>query len=211
MASFFWIVGSVASFFSAQKVLMPLVGAFGGLAASLICYGLRFLGYILGAGSLASLVSGKLLAFHVPGFCASLSWSTRSSRVGSVLIQLFLPLLCMALFALHPVGSQAVPYSLYWLIPATLYFVARKTVFLHALSSTFIAHAVGSVIWLYTVGMTPAAWLGLIPVVFVERLLFAAGMTVAYHAIVAVKSWLSNWAGILSFLPVFARKSVCNK
>jgi hypothetical protein len=212
--TFFWIVGSVASFFSVKNAVMPLVGAFGGLAVSLVFFSVRLVGSLLSSGSLASLVSGKLLAFHVPGLCASLSWSVRSSRLGAALMQLVLPLACMALFALHPVGSQAVAYSLYWLVPVTLYVVSRfysleKSVFAQALSSTFIAHAVGSVIWLYAVGMSPAAWLALIPVVFVERLLFAAGMTGAYYAVVAARSWISRRAGVYSF--IFARKSVCSK
>jgi hypothetical protein len=208
MASFFWIVGSVASVFSVQNAVTPLVGAFGGLAGTTLFYSARFLVRILSAGSLAGLASGKILAFHLPGFCASLSWGARSSRVGSALMQVCLPVACMALFALHPVGAQAVAYSLYWLIPAALYFISRKTIFLQSLSSTFIAHAVGSVIWLYTVGMTPAAWLGLIPVVFVERLLFAMSMTAAYYALAAARSWISSRLGIFSFSSVWARKSV---
>ena len=81
-------------------------------------------------------------------------------------MQILVPVLCMALFGLHPVGSQAFAYTLYWLIPVTLYIMSSLVnvlprfqqftpIFLQALSSTFIAHAVGSVIWLYTVGMTP--------------------------------------------------------
>ncbi len=46
----------------------------------------------------------------------------------------------------------------------------------HALASTFIAHAVGSVIWLYTVPMVASAWLALIPIVACERLLYTAGI-----------------------------------
>jgi len=58
-----------------------------------------------------------------------------------------------------------------------------KSIFLHSLTSTLIAHAVGSVIWIYTTPMTPAFWYALIPIVAVERLVMAIGMTTMYHAI----------------------------
>jgi hypothetical protein len=55
----------------------------------------------------------------------------------------------------------------------------NKSLFLQSLASTFIAHAVGSVIWVYANPMTPQMWTGLIPVVFVERMVIAAGLVLA--------------------------------
>lgn len=49
-----------------------------------------------------------------------------------------------------------------------------------SLGSTFTAHAVGGAMWNYTVPMTPAAWIALIPVVIFERLLFASGISVSF-------------------------------
>ena len=168
------IIGSHTGLFSGVNVMTPLAGLFGGLLGSL--------GVFSGLFGLRLLFSGirsfHVLAFHVPGLCASLYWTTES-----VMIRLVLPLACMLLFIGHPVGSQAWLYSMYWLIPISLYFVPGKSFFFHALSSTFIAHAVGSVIWIYTLPMTSVIWLGLIPVVAVERLTFATGMVVAHRVI----------------------------
>jgi len=50
-----------------------------------------------------------------------------------------------------------------------------QSFFLVALSSSFIAHAVGSVIWLYSLSMPAEKWIALIPIVAVERFIFAAG------------------------------------
>src|SRR5207237_10360114 len=99
----------------------------------------------------------------------------------------------MALFIVHPIGSQAFMYSFYWLIPIGLFGLARKTLFLEALGSTFVAHAVGSVIWLYTVPTTAGMWVGLIPIVAVERLLFAMGMVVMYRFIMGIKSMILSF------------------
>jgi hypothetical protein len=162
-----YIVGSYTAFFSCTCIAMPLVGAFSGITGSIATC---LLGLILGGG-----YSLTFLAHHIPGFCASLYWAT-----GHALIRVGIPSICFILFVTHPIGSQAWPYALYWLIPIALYCVNRTTLFMQALGSTFVAHAVGSVIWLYAVPMQPQAWLALMPVVALERLTFAAGMVVAH-------------------------------
>jgi hypothetical protein len=95
-----------------------------------------------------------------------------------------LPLLCMALFVSHPVGAAAAPYAFYWFIPMIIAMMRTENIWLHSLASTFTAHAVGSVIWLYTMPMTPAAWLALIPLVACERILYASGIVVG-HSVIA--------------------------
>ncbi len=163
------ILGSDFAFFSLSDVMMPLSGLFG-LSFSLFMIVLR-MGYRI--IFLASPFSSVL--YHLPGFCASAYWA-----VEGVAVRLLLPLVCMVLFIAHPVGFKAAAYSLYWLIPVAIYFSPRKTVFLTSLGSTFVAHAVGSVIWLYSFDLSSAAWLALIPLVAVERILFACAMTVVY-------------------------------
>ncbi|HZW61387.1 MAG TPA: hypothetical protein VFF04_04115 [Candidatus Babeliales bacterium] len=169
-----FIVGSVMAFFSGTSVAIPLIGAFTGLFGTVAVFCLRLSFHTLVNGSFAL----SYLAYHIPGLCASAYWASESK-----LIRLILPAVCMIAFMVHPIGGQAFVYSLYWLIPIALYFVSRKTVFMHAISSTFIAHAVGSVLWLYSVPMTAQQWLSLIPVVAIERMLIATSMAVAYHAI----------------------------
>lgn len=97
------------------------------------------------------------------------------------LMQAAVPLICMALFMLHPVGAQAWYYSLYWLIPAIALLIPEH-LFLRSLGATFSAHAIGGIIWLYTLPTTPEFWVALIPIVAFERFLFAAGISASYVA-----------------------------
>jgi len=104
-------------------------------------------------------------------------------------IILAIPLLCMVLFILHPEGRQAWYFSLYWLIPIACFFKKDRLV-LNALGSTFTAHAIGSTAFLYAFNLPAAVWIGLIPVVFMERMLFCAGIWVFYLVINSVLDWL---------------------
>jgi hypothetical protein len=94
-------------------------------------------------------------------------------------------LICMVAFIAHPIGGQAWIYSLYWLVPA-IALALPEHLFLRSLGSTFTAHSIGSVVWLYAFPSTAAFWLALIPVVAVERLLFASGISVSYIALNAL-------------------------
>lgn len=97
-----------------------------------------------------------------------------------------LPLLGMALFWLHPTGGEAWGYALLWLIPIGATMAAEKHLFFRSLGATFQAHVVGSVAFLYTIGMPAELWWGLVPIVLIERALFAAGISITYIAINSV-------------------------
>ncbi|MFA5134589.1 MAG: hypothetical protein WC505_02260 [Patescibacteria group bacterium] len=90
-----------------------------------------------------------------------------------------LPLACIALFMLHPEGRGAWFYSLYWLIPLAASFAKRSLVF-NSLGATFTAHAIGSVTFLYIFNLPAEVWIGLIPIVFLERMLFTGGTALSY-------------------------------
>lgn len=169
-----FVVGSQAILFSASNLSMPLIGFFGGVTGATFIWALLLLcRYAVSSFSLST------LAFYIPGYCAALYLATPSR-----LVRCGMPILAMALFLLHPVGLQAAFYSSYWLIPLGIGLLPPRSFFAQALGATFTAHAVGSVIWLYTVPMAPEVWLGLIPLVALERLTFAAGMVVMRAAIV---------------------------
>lgn len=124
------------------------------------------------------------LTAGIPTLLATLSWRASSEKgLANFGMHIALPLFAMLFFALSPVGAEAWPYSLYWLIPVALSFVPA-TRWTRALQSTFVAHAVGSVMWVYFVPLAPVQWLALIPVVFVERLL-ATGVSVTMVAILS--------------------------
>lgn len=177
------VIGSQWAMLSGVGMALPLIGLFGGALMSTLFFGvsigLRYLFF--------GISSFSILAFYVPGWCASL-YMTSSHWM----IRLLLPALCMVLFVIHPVGNSAWLYAMYWLIPSAVYLSKRTHIFYQALGATFTAHAVGSVIWLYTVGMTADVWLGLIPIVACERLAYAAGMVVIYHAIKALSFYMTS-------------------
>lgn len=165
----FKIVGSKQAF-TLFEFLYPLPAA--------------FLGSFWGAGVvllvkiLNWLITGQaldLITFirFFPAVLAAIYFSTRSKLI------LLVPIICMILFWLNPIGLAAFPYGLFWLIPLIV-FPFKKNLALNSLGTTFTAHAVGSVAFLYSVPMTAEVWRGLIPVVIMERFIFAAGISVSY-------------------------------
>jgi len=173
-AKFSLIVGSYSAFFSAVAIVTPLSGAFGGIAGCFCVFGMSLLIKAL----LVGFMPLYFLAYHIPGLFASLYWATQSKAV-----RIAPAVISMALFLTHPVGASAALYSLFWLIPVYTTFFGKDTIFTRALGSTFTAHAVGSVIWLYTVPMNSDYWLMLIPLVVIERALFTIGMVATYKAL----------------------------
>jgi hypothetical protein len=95
------------------------------------------------------------------------------------------PLACMALFIAHPVGGQVWFYSLFWLVPL-IALALPENLLARSFGSTFTAHAVGSVAFLYLVPSAPALWITLMLVVPVERTLFALGISASYYALNSV-------------------------
>lgn len=177
-----FIVGSSKAFFSGTSCFGSLMGAYIGLGGSTVYYLVKFLGAfcVLGKQSLPFLV------YHIPGFCGALSWGTRSG-----LFLVGIPVLCSAAFVLHPVGAGAWVMVLYWLVPIVLWCARKRGIWAMALSSTFIMHAVGTVLWLYTRPTTPLFWWGLLPIVAIERLLYASAMVGIYRLVEDVKKvWL---------------------
>lgn len=111
-----------------------------------------------------------------------------------------IPLACMAMFIMHPEGRQAWYYSLYWLIPLASSF-AKKSLVMNSLGATFTAHAIGGVAFLYAFNLPAEVWIALIPVVFIERMMFTAGIALSYVAMNSLASVLTNRLR----LPVLAR------
>jgi hypothetical protein len=111
----------------------------------------------------------------------------KNKRFGIVL-----PVLGMLLFWLHPIGIEAWGYPLLWLIPILATFFAEKHLFLRSLGATFQAHVVGSVAFLYAIGMPAEAWWALIPIVLVERGIFAAGISITYITFSSVLEFVAQ-------------------
>jgi len=183
------ILGSRTSFFAGGSVMTPLAGLFGSV----------FECGVLSAINAALVIwrwgvpVGRVSTYGIPSFFAALYWSTPSFWT-----RFAVPVICMLLFYFHPVGGEAFAYTLYWLIPMAFYVFRLDNLIFNALGSTFVQHAVGSVIWLYTVPMSAQAWLSLIPVVARERLLIAAWMVCVY---LVAQLGYRVWCYLARYLP----------
>lgn len=162
------LIGAKSLFFSASYLVGPVFGALLGMGTFVGLLGVRRI--------IHSLIMGTtfvgLQSLYLPTIAASAYWNYTN-----VWIRCVLPAVCMVAFIAHPVGFQSYWYASYWFIPLVLYAIKPQGTFFTALGATYVQHAVGSVIWLYTVPTVPALWNALIPVVFFERLLYAAAMT----------------------------------
>ena len=166
--------GGCFSYFSLTDVLMPLSGLAGfGISCLLVATRAIFRTLVLNV----SLIS---VLYHIPGLCASFYWAHNNLQR---FIGIIVPLSCMVLFILNPVGKAAALYSVLWFIPILFSMYGASNPFYKSIVSTFIAHSVGSVIWLYTKNITAGEWLSLIPIVIVERFTFACIMTMVYYGV----------------------------
>ena len=175
-----YIIGSKAAFFSSAVIVEPLVGFWAPLPITLIYYSLR----VACAYFLFQSITPLLIAYHIPSFCASFYFAAKkSSSISTKIIYALLPLSCMILFVTHSVGMQIWWYSLLWLIPLIDLWAPQTHFFVHALGATFTSHAVGTILWLSMHTTTVAFWYGLLPVVIVERVVFAVSMTLLNNVI----------------------------
>lgn len=177
-------------------------------SARLLCFTvvLPLIGYFFRLGRSVSLVGGGWFLMHLvhpipltaglPTLLATLSWrASREQGAAHWGMHVLFPLVAMGLFVISA-GEGAWPYSLYWLIPVGCAF-GRLGLFGRALQSTFVAHAAGSLMWVYLRPLSSALWVSLIPVVAVERLL-AVGVAVVG---IGVLSLLVQQRGYLGALP----------
>jgi hypothetical protein len=104
---------------------------------------------------------------------------------------LVVPTIAIIFFILHPIGQTVWYYSAFWLIPILLY-PHRNNLLAKSLGATFSAHSVGGVLWLYFFNLPKEIWIGLIPIVIIERLLFASGITINYILINKLVTVLSR-------------------
>lgn len=105
---------------------------------------------------------------------------------------LAIPLLSILAFNLHPIGRSVWFYSLFWLIPLAVWPFRERFLLLRSLGSTFTAHAVGGAIWIWAFNLPAKVWISLIPVVIMERLIFAFGISASYILVNNILGYLSS-------------------
>lgn len=189
-----FVFGSKAFFFSIFLLLAPLTGAFFGVGGTGAIFMLTKLLRYSFLGTFACTTTG------IPTLFAAWCWRADRSVTDSsgpdlsvnkfsrFFLNLLIPIICFVLFFLHPSVGYGFLYGLYWMIPVSIYLlesfgILRINFFSTAFRSTFIAHAIGSVIWCYFVPMTPALWISLIPIVALERFVFAIGAALVYKLV----------------------------
>src|SRR3989344_8584147 len=86
---------------------------------------------------------------------------------------LVLPALSIIAFNLHPIGRTVWFYSLFWTIPFLMWPFRERFLIARSLGATMTAHAVGGAIWIWVFNLPTAVWVSLIPVVVIERAIFA--------------------------------------
>ncbi|MFH1291816.1 MAG: hypothetical protein ABIH87_01295 [bacterium] len=119
--------------------------------------------------------AGTIIRFF-PMLLAVLYFAKKSKWI------LVVPVIAMISFWIHPEGRQAWYYALYWLIPIIMYFWHDKFIFARALGTTFTAHSVGGMLWVWIFNLKASVWIGLIPITFMERCLMAVGIIITYIA-----------------------------
>ncbi len=171
------LVGADNQFFTLYQFFGPIAGGFLGPLFGIVA--------VFGAQLADAVVMGKAftlvnVARFMPMLFAAFYFGSKKKWVKATV-----PLLCMAVFVMHPEGRNAWFYSLYWLIPFVVSIMPRfsTNLFLKSLGATFGAHAVGSAIWAWTVPMTAVQWAMLVPITLFERVLFALGIAGSYAVI----------------------------
>lgn len=105
---------------------------------------------------------------------------------------LIVPALSILVFNLHPVGRTVWFYSLFWLIPFLVWPLRERFLVLRSLGATFTAHAAGGAMWIWAFNLPAAVWIGLIPVVILERSIFVLGISASYILMNNVLGYLSE-------------------
>lgn len=129
---------------------------------------------------------GALIHFF-PMLFAGLYFWKKNAFVG-----IALPILAILIFNLSDTGREVWYYSLFWTIPIISHFGRVQSLIMRSLGSTFMAHAVGGAVWIHLLNIPKAVWDSLIPVVIIERILFAIGITLTYIAFCKVIEYLEQ-------------------
>ncbi|MDP2632427.1 MAG: hypothetical protein Q8P25_01760 [Candidatus Curtissbacteria bacterium] len=105
---------------------------------------------------------------------------------------LIIPALSIIAFNLHPVGRSVWFYSLFWVIPFLVWPFRERFLVFRSFGSTMTAHAAGGAIWIWAFPTTAAFWTALIPIVIMERSIFALGISASYILTNNVMAYLSS-------------------
>ena len=168
------LMGSGAKF-TVFDAFAPLSGAFIGSIPSVVAVLLmQLLNFVVHGAHVQDV--GTIIRFF-PMMFAVLYFAKKGK------LNLVVPLIAIVAFLAHPIGRQVWYFSLFWTIPIVCYFLRDRFLLARALGATFSSHAVGGAAWIWAFALPASVWNSLIPVVMVERFLFAVGIAGSYIAL----------------------------
>ena len=166
---FNFIIGSKFSWFSCATMVVPAMS---------YQYSLLYvIFYIFTKILCAKAFSCIFLLKKLP-----LIFSSIAIRQRNFLSYVIIPIAAFVLFVLHPVGIQVWYYGWLWMIPLFMYSCTQDNLFNRAITASCIAHAIGSVIWLYTALISVEQWQALMFIVPIERFFIAIGIVLLVRA-----------------------------
>ena len=174
------LVGAENQFFTVFQFFGPIAGGFLGPVVGVLAVLIAEVFNFITMGKAWSIIN---LARLLPMLFAAFYFGTKGRVNLKSRISLIVPIIAIAAFIVHPVGRTIWFFTLFWTIPVIIKILPKKysgILFLRSLGATFTAHAVGGAAWIWSIPMTGEQWIGLIPIVAVERLLFAAGIAGSY-------------------------------
>ena len=158
--------------FTAFDFFGPIATGFIGTVPGVIAvFLMQFLNFLLHGAKI--LDAGTIIRFFPMLFAAFYFSKKRRTDI-------IIPALAILAFTLHPIGRTVWYFSLFWLIPIIAHFSREKFLIARALGATFTAHAVGGALWIYAFRLQASVWNSLIPIVIVERALFALFIAASY-------------------------------
>ncbi|OGI82691.1 hypothetical protein A3I95_01875 [Candidatus Nomurabacteria bacterium RIFCSPLOWO2_02_FULL_44_12] len=163
--------GSKAKFM-VYDAFAPVAGAFiGTLPGVVAVFLMQFVNFVVHGAVVED--AGTIIRF-LPMLFAVL-YFTRKGK-----FNLVIPIIAIIAFVAHPIGREVWYFTLFWIIPIIAYYLRDRFLLARALGATFTAHAVGGALWMWVFALPAPIWISLIPVVALERSLFALGICVSF-------------------------------
>jgi hypothetical protein len=156
----------------AYDAFAPVAGAFiGTLPGVLAVFFMQFINFLVHGAVIEDI--GTIIRF-LPMLFAVLYFARKSK------FNLIIPIIAILAFIVHPIGRTVWYFALFWTIPIIAYFFRDRFLLARSLGATFTAHAVGGALWIWVFALPAPVWISLIPIVILERALFAIGISVSF-------------------------------
>lgn len=166
--------GSKAKFML-YDAFAPVAGAFiGTLPGVIAVFFMQFVNFLAHGAIVED--AGTIIRF-LPMLFAALYFARKDK------FNIIIPILAMIAFVAHPIGRTVWYFALFWTVPIIAYFFRDKFLLARALGATFSAHAIGGALWIWFFELPASVWISLIPIVVLERSLFALGICGSFVAV----------------------------